>query len=85
MPMSAIASASPAGVLAHGISAPVLIAITTIRTGARLWTNALPWTGTMFSLNISLNTSANDCRMPPGPTRFGPLRSWMNADTLRSA
>ena len=28
--------------------------------------------------------SATGCRSPPGPTRFGPKRTWMKAQTLRS-
>ncbi len=80
-----MASASPLGVRANGISEPVVMAITTISVGASAWIKRLPSTGTMSSLNSSLNTSANGCKMPRGPTRSGPLRSWMNADTTRSA
>src|SRR5215210_6810699 len=36
------------------------------------------------SFRRSLNTSANGCSTPSKPTRLGPLRSWMYAQTLRS-
>src|SRR5215203_219710 len=36
------------------------------------------------SFRRSLNTSANGCSRPSKPTRLGPLRSWMYAQTLRS-
>src|SRR5215210_7771262 len=41
--------------------------------------------GERFSLLNSLKTSAAGCKSPRGPTRLGPKRSWMYADTLRSA
>src|SRR5918998_801061 len=41
--------------------------------------------GETFSLVNSLKTSAAGCKSPRGPTRLGPYRSWMYADTLRSA
>ena len=40
--------------------------------------------GTMSSFMSSLMPSASHCRMPCGPTRFGPMRDWMRAQTRRS-
>ena len=39
----------------------------------------------MISLKISLNTSANGCKRPSGPTRFGPMRTCIQPMILRSA
>ena len=36
------------------------------------------------SLKINLTASATGCKSPNGPTRFGPSRSWMNAEPRRS-
>ena len=71
--MSAMASAPPLGVRAHGIRLPVLIAITTISVGASEWMNLLPAAGTMSSLKRSLKTSANDCSRPSGPDAVRPV------------
>src|SRR5438874_5320754 len=53
-------------------------------TGAIANRNASAAFGRRCSLNTSLMTSANGCSNPSGPTRFGPSRSWMYAQTLRS-
>ncbi len=82
MPTPTSATTSPR---ANGITLAVVIAITTISVGASEWRNRLAAAGTMSSLKMSLNTSANGCNSPFGPTRFGPERSWMNAATFRSA
>ena len=36
------------------------------------------------SLKASFTPSASDCRMPHGPTRFGPMRFCIRPTTLRS-
>ena len=41
--------------------------------------------GIMSSLVIILITSASGCKSPQGPTRFGPIRSCIQARTRRSA
>ena len=40
--------------------------------------------GTTSSFVRSFTTSATNCRIPSGPTRFGPLRTWRNASVRRS-
>ncbi len=40
--------------------------------------------GRVSSLRKFLRPSATGWRMPKGPTRLGPYRSWMNPATLRS-
>jgi hypothetical protein len=40
--------------------------------------------GMMISLVSSLSASAIGVSKPLGPTRFGPLRNWVNAIALRS-
>ncbi len=41
--------------------------------------------GKIASLKRSFIVSATVCRRPIGPTRFGPMRSCMKAEILRSA
>ena len=47
--------------------------------------NLLELDGTTISLSISFSTSANGCSSPNGPTRFGPMRAWIDPITRRSA
>jgi hypothetical protein len=39
----------------------------------------------MSSLSISFTPSAIGCRMPCGPTRYGPMRDCMRAANFRSS
>src|SRR5581483_7441885 len=55
------------------------------RYGASLNRKRSAPVGATSSLLMSLMPSASDCSSPNGPTRVGPSRSWMRADTLRSA
>ncbi|MNG37920.1 hypothetical protein D3C84_1254180 [compost metagenome] len=40
--------------------------------------------GITISLSSSLSASAIGCSSPPGPTRFGPTRIWIQPISLRS-
>ena len=55
------------------------------RTGAITKSFRSTFFGKMASLKRSLTVSASVCRRPSGPTRFGPMRSCMKAETFRSA
>ena len=55
------------------------------RYGARRNRNLSAVAGATSSFEMSLMPSASDWSSPNGPTRVGPRRSWMRADTLRSA
>ena len=52
--------------------------------GAAIYKNLFTYGGMRSSLVISLMTSASGCIKPCGPTREGPMRTWMCAMTLRS-
>ncbi len=67
-----------------GITAQVASAGVSDNSGAITYRNLFDCDGTMTSLNSSLNTSANGCSSPFGPTRFGPTRACMLPITLRS-
>ena len=54
------------------------------RYGASLKVKESDCSGIRSSLKISLVPSANVCRSPQGPARFGPMRLCMSEITLRS-
>ncbi len=54
------------------------------RIGARKYTGLSASSGMISSLKASFTPSASDCRMPHGPTRFGPMRFCIRPTTLRS-
>src|SRR5918992_3263838 len=77
---SATTASGANGMTSHTAAAGMNMAI-----GARRKIQRSALLGETFSLVNSLKTSAAGCKSPLGPTRFGPYRSWMYADTLRSA
>src|SRR5260370_34773354 len=68
------------GITAHG---SVNASIT--RYGAILNSGGSDSSGMMSSLQTCFTPSASHCRKPCGPTRFGPTRDWILAQTRRSA
>ena len=56
----------------NGITDSAVSVGITARTGARKWTAFSAFAGVMSSLVTSFRRSARPCRMPCGPTRFGP-------------
>ena len=87
--MSAISmSTTPQGVgsgAATGITAKVTSAGTVARIGPRMKYSFAELAGSVSSLRKFLTPSASGWNRPKGPTRFGPLRSWIHAATRRSA
>src|SRR5215470_10503643 len=77
--MSARMSDDENGITAHGI-----VNANTTRYGANLKRCGSESVGMMSSLQTCLTPSASHCRKPLGPTRFGPTRDWMRAQTRRS-
>ncbi len=65
---------------AQAISATVKVMIGAIRNRALLEAE-----GTIVSCRKTLRPSAKDCSRPKGPTTFGPRRSAIAAQILRSA
>ena len=59
----------------QGTTARMIHAGTKVITGARMNISLLALAGTSSSLNISLTPSATGCSQPPGPARFGPMRT----------
>jgi hypothetical protein len=57
---------------------------TTDRYGASRNTRGSAASGRRSSLKISLMPSANVWSRPQGPARFGPMRFWKSAMSLRS-
>ena len=55
-----------------------------ISTGASRNSALFALAGRMISLNSSLMPSAIGCSRPNGPTRFGPMRIWIQPMNLRS-
>ena len=55
-----------------------------VNIGANMNIIKLEVEGTTVSLLISLNASANACKLPKRPTTLGPLLRCMDAKTLRS-
>ena len=78
--MLAIAQPSATGITAQAASAKVTETIGAIRN-----TPLLAPAGMIVSLRMNLRKSANGCSTPNGPTTFGPLRSCIAAQILRSA
>src|ERR1700722_10293892 len=68
----------------NGITAHAANAGTSAISGAIMKSSLLDCDGTKYSLNRSLNTSANVCANPAGPTLFGPMRTCIQPSTLRS-
>src|SRR5438105_7332723 len=73
-------SVSENGITAHAASAGPSDNIGAMKNSQRF----AP-VGTTISLNSILSTSANGCSKPSGPTRLGPMRTWIQPITLRSA
>jgi len=61
----------------NGITAQATSAGAKASSGAITNRNLLAFAGTMISFRISLSASASGCSQPRGPTRFGPMRTWM--------
>ncbi len=83
-----IMSTTPHGVgsgAATGITAKVTSEGTRTRMGASTKKNRDAVAGSVSSFRMFLIPSAMGCRSPKGPTRFGPRRSWIHAETRRSA
>src|SRR5208282_3780398 len=53
--------------------------------GAAMYSGLNTCGGVRSSLKINLAPSASGCSRPKGPTRVGPQRFWICADTLRSS
>ena len=69
----------------YGITAQVSSAGMNEITGARMNSGVFASPGYVSSFMMFFTPSATDCSSPCGPTRFGPRRSWMNAQTRRSS
>src|SRR4051794_14147371 len=67
------------GITAHAANAGV-----SASNGASTNSSLLDFAGIRYSLSNSLNTSANVCSRPAGPTLFGPMRTCIQPSTLRS-
>ena len=78
---AALASKAPV----KGITAKVIMAGTTVISGAIVYISLFTWPGITSSLNMNLPRSASGWSSPSGPTRFGPRRSCIHALTRRSA
>jgi hypothetical protein len=76
---SAAISTLPKGTATKAATNPV---VTTY--GASLNRRGSASVGTISSFIRSFRPSASHCRMPCGPTRFGPMRDWIRAQTRRS-
>ena len=91
MPMgtsATIMSTTPHGVgigAAKGITAKVTSAGKTASMGPMRKKSLADFAGSVSSLRMFLRPSAMGCSRPKGPTRLGPVRSWIHAETLRSA
>ena len=69
---------------AKGITAQATMASTRDSIGARKNTGRSTPAGMTISFSTYFSASATDCRMPQGPTTFGPRRICTAAQTLRS-
>ena len=76
---SAITQSGVKGMIAHAASAGA-----TEMTGASRKSAFEAPVGIICSFMSSLIASAIGCRMPFQPTRFGPLRTWIQPITQRS-
>src|SRR4029079_11001550 len=70
--------------LLNGTAAQTANAGTSESIGASTNRKRFDFVGTTISLISILSTSANDCRRPHGPTRFGPTRRCIQPRILRS-
>ena len=68
-----------------GITEKITSAGPTTRQGAITKAHRTARSGMMSCLTRSFATSASGCRMPQGPTRFGPVLTWRKPRILRSA
>src|SRR5688572_24766423 len=82
MPMFRSATPSPG---ANGMVAKMNMHGSRKTMGARLYTGLSAAVGTTSSFIISFTASAIGCRIPCGPTRYGPMRDCMRAANLRSS
>ena len=78
--MFATAASRSNGTTAHTINATVKVMIGASRNSVLLAAE-----GMMVSCRNTFNPSAKDCSNPNGPTTFGPRRSAIAAQILRSA
>jgi hypothetical protein len=91
MPMGMSAttmSTTPQGVFsgaAKGITAKVTRAGATEIIGPSTKKSFEDLAGRVSSLRMFLSPSAMGCSSPNGPTRLGPMRSWIQAEIRRSA
>ncbi len=69
---------------AKAMGARMSIETTMTRKGARLNKNLSAPSGVKPSLSVSLRVSASVCKVPPGPTRLGPWRICIYAETFLS-
>src|SRR5690349_18400278 len=69
----------------NGMTAIVISAGIKDNAGARMNSGLYAAPGYVSSFMMFLRPSASGCPMPPGPTRFGPRRSWIHPAILRSA
>ncbi len=79
-----LTSATVAQPAPNGTSASSPSAAPVAMTGARRNRNLSALSGTMSSFASSFSPSASGWSRPSGPTRIGPRRACMKADTLRS-
>ena len=73
------------GVPAHGMIAKLIRAGMSANAGARMNNTRSARVGMKSSLTINLIASAMGCSRPSGPTRLGPHRSCIHAESLRSS
>jgi hypothetical protein len=69
---------------AHGITAPTHSAGMNDMHGARKKRARFAVRGSVSSFRMFLMPSAMGCSQPPGPTRLGPRRFCIHAETFRS-
>ena len=67
-----------------GITAKAQSAVTIASAGARMKIGLCASAGMMSSFMMNLMPSAIGWNSPSGPTRFGPQRYWITADSRRS-
>ena len=72
-------------VASKGITAHAAKAGPIANTGAIKNKYKFDLAGNMTSFNASFSPSAIGCNNPQGPTRLGPIRTWIKPITLRSA
>jgi hypothetical protein len=70
---------------AKGMTAHVISAGMKASAGASTNSDLFAASGYVSSFMMFLSPSAAGWSRPPGPTRFGPCRSWIHAEIFRSA